>query len=90
MGYYKNLSITQEEDRRESMTFYIEKTAREIVTGLEIDKPGRHEANKVTAYLLIQRILQRNIDELFRVIMEEKDANENLHRKTEEVQTPKP
>ena len=88
MGYYKNLAIEQEEDQKEIMTFYIEKVAKEIITGLELDKPGTTDSYSVSAYLIIQRVLQRNLDELFRVVLEEKDANENLHRKKEEIQEP--
>tara|TARA_Y100001938_G_C7975940_1_gene371759 strand:- start:437 stop:715 length:279 start_codon:yes stop_codon:yes gene_type:complete len=88
MGYYKNLAIEQEEDQKEIMTFYIEKVAKEIITGLELDKPNTTDSYSVSAYLIIQRVLQRNLDELFRVVLEEKDANENLHRKKEEIQEP--
>ena len=88
MGYYKNLAIEQEEDQKEIMTFYIEKVAKEIITGLELDKPNTTDSYSVSAYLIIRRVLQRNLDELFRVVLEEKDANENLHRKKEEIQEP--
>ena len=90
MGYYKNLAIEQEEDQKEIMTFYIEKVAKEIITGLELDNPGTTDSYSVSAYLIIQRVLQRNLDELFRVVLEEKDANENLHRKKEEIQELRP
>jgi hypothetical protein len=88
MGYYKNLAIEQEEDRRKVMTYYIEKVTKEILTGLELDKKSTAASLTLASQLIIQRILQRNLDELFRVIMEEKDANENLHRKKEEIQEP--
>ena len=32
MGYYKNLAIEQEEDKKEVMTYYIEKVTKEILT----------------------------------------------------------
>ena len=86
MGYYKNLAIEQEEDKKEVMTYYIEKVTKEILTGLELDKKTTAASLTLASQLIIQRILQRNLDELFRVIMEEKDANENLHRKKEEIQ----
>ena len=90
MGYYKNLAIEQEEDKKEVMTYYIEKVTKEILTGLELDKKSTAASLTLASQLIIQRILQRNLDELFRVIMEEKDANENLHRKKEEIQEPRP
>ena len=88
MGYYKNLAIEQEEDKKEVMTYYIEKVTKEILTGLELDKKSTAASLTLASQLIIQRILQRNLDELFRVIMEEKDANENLHRKKEKIQEP--
>ena len=88
MGYYKNLAIEQEEDKKEVMTYYIEKVTKEILTDLELDKKTTAASLTLASQLIIQRILQRNLDELFRVIMEEKDANENLHRKKEEIQEP--
>ena len=88
MGYYKNLAIEQEEDKKEVMTYYIEKLTKEILTGLELDKKTTAASLTLASQLIIQRILQRNLDELFRVIMEEKDANENLHRKKEKIQEP--
>jgi hypothetical protein len=88
MGYYKNLAIEQEEDKKEVMTYYIEKVTKEILTGLELDKKTTAASLTLASQLIIQRILQRNLDELFRVIMEEKDANENLHRKKEKIQEP--
>ena len=87
MGYFKNKAIELEEDRRQQMTFYIEKVAREVITGLELDKPGSPEEHSISAYLLVQRILQRNLDELFKVLFEEKEiVNENVHREEEEIQ----
>ena len=69
------------------MTYYIEKCTKEILTGLELDK--KPEVETPATKLLIQRILHRNIDELFKLLLEERDNdNKNVHAKEEEVQAP--
>lgn len=81
MGHFKDRQITLEED----MTYYIEKCTKEILTGLELDK--KPEVETLATKLLIQRILHRNIDELFKLLLEERDNdNKNVHAKEEEVQ----
>ena len=70
------------------MDIKTEKVTKEILTGLELDKKSTAASLTLASQLIIQRILQRNLEELFRVIMEEKDANENLHRKKEKIQEP--
>mgnify|MGYP001243799984 CR=1 FL=1 len=83
MGHFKDRQITLEED----MTYYIEKCTKEILTGLELDK--KPEVETLATKLLIQRILHRNIDELFKLLLEERDNdNKNVHAKEEEVQAP--
>ena len=83
MGHLKDRQITLEED----MTYYIEKCTKEILTGLELDK--KPEVETLATKLLIQRILHRNIDELFKLLLEERDNdNKNVHAKEEEVQAP--
>ncbi len=62
MGYYKNLAIEQEEDKKEVMTYYIEKVTKEILTGLELDKKTTAASLTLASQLIIQRILQRNLD----------------------------
>ena len=60
--------------RGDIMTYYIEKCTKEIMTGLELDK--RPDTDTLATRLVIQRILHRNIDELFKVLLEshKKDA----------------
>ena len=60
--------------RGDSMTYYIEKCTKEIMTGLELDK--KPDTDTLATRLVIQRILHRNIDELFKVLLEsqKKDA----------------
>ena len=83
MGHFKDRQITLEED----MTYYIEKCTKEIMTGLELDRKPNEET--LATRLLIQRILHRNIDELFKLLLEERDNdNKNVHTKEEEVQAP--
>ena len=53
MGYYKNKAIELEEDRRQQMTFYIEKVAREVIPGLEQDKPRSPEDHSISAYFFL-------------------------------------
>ncbi len=62
------------------MTYYIEKCTKEIMTGLELDK--RPVEDTLSTRLLIQRILHRNIDELFKVLLEKRD---DIHTKKEET-----
>ncbi len=56
------------------MTYYIEKCTKEIMTGLELDK--RPDTDTLATKLVIQRILHRNIDELFKVLLESQKKNE--------------
>jgi hypothetical protein len=60
--------------RGDIMTYYIEKCTKEIMTGLELDK--KPDTDTLATRLVIQRILHRNIDELFKVLLEsqKKDA----------------
>ena len=64
------------------MTYYIEKCTKEIMTGLELDK--RHVEDTLSTRLLIQRILHRNIDELFKVLLEKRDDIYREKEKTSE------
>jgi hypothetical protein len=64
------------------MTYYIEKCTKEILTGLELDK--KPEVEILATKLLIQRILHRNIDELFKVLLEQRDDIHNTKEKTSE------
>jgi hypothetical protein len=64
------------------MTYYIEKCTKEIMTGLELDK--RPVKDILSTRLLIQRILHRNIDELFKVILEKRDDIYREKEKTSE------
>lgn len=80
MGYFKDKTITLEED----MTYYIEKCTKEIMTGLELDRKPAEET--LATRLIIQRILHRNLDELFKLLLEEKD-NDNNHIHTEKKET---
>ena len=56
------------------MTYYIEKCTKEIMTGLELNK--KPEVDTLATKLIIQRILHRNIDELFKLLLEEKKNDE--------------
>jgi len=60
--------------RGDIMTYYIEKCTKEIRTGLELDK--RPDTDTLATKLVIQRILHRNIDELFKVLLESQKKNE--------------
>jgi|TARA_A100000172_G_C3036564_1_gene108718 hypothetical protein len=60
--------------RGDIMTYYIEKCTKEIMTGLELDK--RPDTDTLATKLVIQRILHRNIDELFKVLLESQKKNE--------------
>ena len=64
------------------MTYYIEKCTKEIMTGLELDK--RPVEDTLSTRLLIQRILHRNIDELFKVLLENRDDIYREKQKTSE------
>jgi len=64
------------------MTYYIEKCTKEIMTGLELDK--RPVEDTLSTRLLIQRILHRNIDELFKVLLEKRDDIYREKEKTSE------
>jgi hypothetical protein len=80
MGHFKDKQITLEED----MTYYIEKCTKEIMEGLELDRKPSEET--FATRVVIERILHRNIDELFKLLLEEKDNdNKNVHTKEEEV-----
>ena len=80
MGHFKDKQITLEED----MTYYIEKCTKELMTALELDK--KPEVETLATKLLIQRVLHRNIDELFKLLLEEKgNDNKNVYTKEEEV-----
>ena len=56
------------------MTYYIEKCTKEIMKGLELDK--KPDTDTLATKLVIQRILHRNIDELFKVLLESQKKNE--------------
>lgn len=60
--------------RGDIMTYYIEKCTKEIMTGLELDK--RPDTDTLATRLVIQRILHRNIDELFKVLLESQKKDE--------------
>ena len=62
------------------MTYYIEKCTKEILTGLELDR--KPEVEILATKLLIQRILHRNIDELFKVLLEQRDDIHTTKEKT--------
>jgi|TARA_B110000263_G_scaffold79395_1_gene69346 hypothetical protein len=83
MGHFKDKQITREED----MTYYIEKCTKEIMSGLELD--NLTDERLEDARLIIERVLHRNIDELFKLLLKERDNdNKNIHGKEEEVQAP--
>ena len=60
--------------RGDIMTYYIEKCTKEIMTGLELDK--KPDTDTLATRLVIQRILHRNIDELFKVLLESQKKDE--------------
>lgn len=64
------------------MTYYIEKCTKEIMTGLGLG--SNPKVDTLATALIIQRILHRNIDELFKVLLEQRDDIHNTKEKTSE------
>lgn len=80
MGHFKDKQITREED----MTYYIEKCTKEIMTGLGLG--SNPKIDTLATSLIIQRVLHRNLDELFKLLLEERDNdNKNVHTEKKET-----
>jgi len=80
MGYFKDKTIKLEED----MTYYIETCTEEIMAGLELD--NLTDERLEDARLIIERVLHKNLDELFKLLLEEqKDDNKHIHTEKKET-----
>ena len=58
------------------MTYYIEKCTKEIMTGLWLG--SNPKIDTLSTSLIIQRILHRNIDELFKVLLDEQKKKDEV------------
>jgi hypothetical protein len=73
MGYFKDKTIKLEED----MTRYIENCTEEIMTELKLNDSAKE---------VITMVLQRNLDKLFKLLLEEQE-DDNKHIHTEKKET---
>tara|TARA_R100001224_G_C4015482_1_gene147593 strand:- start:780 stop:971 length:192 start_codon:yes stop_codon:yes gene_type:complete len=62
--------------RGDIMTYYIEKCTKEIMTGLGLG--SNPKIDTLSTSLIIQRILHRNIDELFKVLLDEQKKKDEV------------
>lgn len=63
--------------RGETMTYYIETCTKEIMAGLGLDR-GKHENDIMINKLLIEKVLHRNLDKLFKLLLEEQEKKNEL------------
>jgi hypothetical protein len=83
MGHFKDKQIILEED----MTSYIKDVKNDIMNLICKGCDKFKDANYTLAVeSQVEEILQRRLDQLFKLLLEEKDNdNKNVHTKKEEV-----